>query len=451
MKPDGRWQSLGTFRLWLTPGMGVKRYIALAVGGVLLLILGVVGLSLWMFGDERSAISAPIEEFLTSSNWYAFGAVIALVLAVAGIVVSAVAIARLNRSLLSNWMARPGDAARLLNRKVMLAKGPKIVALGGGSGLSNLLRGLREHTSNLTAVVAVSDNGGSSGRLRAEYDMPAPGDLTDCLAALSDNESELTRLLQYRFKRGKELSGHTFGNLLIATLTEMEGDFGQALRVINRLLSLSGHVYPATAQPVNLVVTKEGGVEVMGEEELREAPGAVEALRIEPSAPAGLPEVAAALAEADVVVLGPGSLYSSTIPPVLVPSIRDALNRSGAKLVYVANIMTEVGETDGYDAFQHVEALQRHGVRAPDVVLVNSAPIDPERLKNYVSEGAQVVETAAHRFQSTGIRLQHVPILGRGEYAQHDSAELARVLVQLAQTEGDELPVTNHAPEAALS
>lgn len=451
MKGAGRLKGFDTFRLWLTPGMGVKRFVTLAVLGALLLIVGVVGISLWIFGDERSAISAPIEEFLTSSNWYAFGAGLSLLLVVVGIVVSSLAIARLNRSLLSNWLAHPGDAARLLNRKVMLAKGPKVVALGGGSGLSNLLRGLREHTSNLTAVVAVSDNGGSSGRLRAEYDMPAPGDLTDCLAALSDNESELTRLLQYRFMRGKELQGHTFGNLLIATLTEMEGDFGQALRVINRLLSLSGSVYPATAQPVNLVVTKSGGVEVMGEEQLREAPGAVESLRIEPGTPAGLPEVATALLAADLIVLGPGSLFSSTIPPVLVPSIRESINRSSAKLVYVVNIMTEVGETDGFDAFQHVEALQRHGVRAPDVVLVNSTPIDPERLQNYVSEGAQQVETAANRFEAAGIRLEHVAMLGRGEYAQHDSPELARVLVALAAPNSGNVALTRPAPEAALS
>ncbi len=451
MKGGPNWKGLSTLRLWLTPGMGVKRYVTVAVFGGLLLVLGVVGLSLWFFGDERSVISAPIEEFLTSGNWYAFGAWLSLLLLLSGVVISSVAVAFLNRSLLSNWMPRPGDAARLLNRKVMLAKGPKVVALGGGSGLSNLLRGLREHTSNLTAVVAVSDNGGSSGRLRAEYDMPAPGDLTDCLAALSDNESELTRLMQYRFTRGKELRGHTFGNLLIATVTEMQGDFGQALRVINRLLSLSGSVYPATAQPVNLVVTKEGGVEVTGEEQLREVPGAVQSLRIEPSDPEGPPEVVAALLAADLVVLGPGSLFSSTIPPALVPAIRDAINRTDAKLVYVANIMTEVGETDGFDAFAHVEAITRHGVRAPDVVLVNSTPIDPERLKNYVSEGAQVVEASTAAFAEAGIRLMPVPMLGRGEYAQHDSVMLARVLAEMAVASVEPEPLTQQAPEAALS
>ncbi len=442
---------LGTWRLWLTPGMGVKRYVGLAVAGALLLIFGAVGLALWSFGDERSVISEPIEQMLTSADWYSFGAWVSLVMLVAGAVLATAAVAGLNRSLLSNWLQHPDDAARLLNRKVQLAKGPRVVALGGGSGLSNLLRGLREHTSNLTAVVAVSDNGGSSGRLRAEFDMPAPGDLTDCLSALSANESELARLLQYRFTRGKELSGHTFGNLLITTLTEMEGDFARALKVINRLLDLSGSVYPAAAQPVNLVVTKANGVEVEGEEQLREVAGAVDSVRTIPEAPVGLPEVGQALVEADLIVLGPGSLFSSTIPPVLVPSVQDALNRSGAKLVYVSNIMTEAGETDGFDAFDHVAALMRHGVRKPDVVLLNSMAVDPGRLVKYHSEGADLVTAARERFSEAGIELLEVPLLARGAYAQHDSDRLAAILAGLAQRATHKAPGALKQPEVALS
>lgn len=410
----------------------MKRYVTLAVGGVLILIVGAVGLSLWAFGDERSSISEPIEDFLTSSTWYMLGAVLSAVLLVGGAIVAVLAVARLNRSLLSNWLSHPGDVARLLSRKVQLAKGPRIVAIGGGSGLSNLLRGLRKYTSNLTAVVAVSDNGGSSGRLREAYDMPAPGDLTDCLAALSDNESELTRLLQFRFTRGEDLMGHTFGNLLIATLTEMEGDFGQALRVINQLLNLSGSVYPATAQAVHLVVMKEGGAEVKGEKQVREVPGAVETLRIEPPDPIALPEVVKALREADLVVLGPGSLFSSTLPPLVVPSIRDALNESDAKLVYVTNIMTEVGETDGFNAVKHVLALAGHGVKLPDVAVVNNAPIDQERMRNYISAGSELVTVTPSDFAGVGVELVRAPILGKGEYAQHDSDKLAEVLVSIA-------------------
>lgn len=438
-----------SLRLWLTPGIGVKRFVALALTGGLGLTLGVVGVTLWLFGEERSVLSAPIEEYLTSSTWYAYGGWLSAALVAAGVSLSAAAIAGLNRSLLSHWLRKPKDAALLLNRKVHLAKGPKIVALGGGSGLANLLRGLRAHTSNLTAVVAVSDDGGSSGRLREAYGMPAPGDLTDCLAALSDNELELTQLLQYRFARGEELKGHTFGNLLITTVMEMEGDFARAVHVINRLLNISGRVYPATPQPVKLVSKKASGETVFGEHLVREVPGAVEELRIEPANPPGLPEVASAIVAADLVVMGPGSLFSSSLPPALVPSVREAINTSRAKLVYVVNIMTEPGETDGFDAFDHVHALARHGVRYPDVVLVNSGAVDRSRLLKYRSSGAQVVAPARARFEEAGINLVELPMVGRGEFAQHDPERLAGILKEFANgAHANKLAAMSEAPAA---
>ena len=224
MKP--RRTGLDAWRLWLVPGMGVKRHVALAVLGGLVMVLGVVGAVLWWFNERRETIAEPIETVLVSGPWQRLGGWASLLLVLAGVAVATWAVGRLNRSLLSNWMPRPQDAAELLYQRVLLGRGPRIVILGGGTGTSNLLRGLREHTSNLTAVVAVSDDGGSSGRLRKAFDMPAPGDLTDCLAALSNRESSLSRLLQHRFSRGDELRGHTFGNLLITTLREFEGDFG---------------------------------------------------------------------------------------------------------------------------------------------------------------------------------------------------------------------------------
>src|SRR5690606_33748168 len=228
---DGRWvvtakrthSALDTWRLWMVPGMGVKRHVSVAVLGALILVGGVIGGVLWGYNERRQVLSGPIEEALVSDGWQRYGGWASLLLILIGAVIATAAVARLNRSLLSNWLARPEEAARVLHRRIRLGRGPKIVILGGGSGASNLLRGLREHTSNLTDVVAVSDDGGSSGRLRRAFDMPPPGDLTDCLAALSDYESSLSRLLQYRFVRGAELSGHTFGNLLITTLMEVEG------------------------------------------------------------------------------------------------------------------------------------------------------------------------------------------------------------------------------------
>ena len=422
-----------TWRFWLTPGMGVKRHVVLAVLGALLLVLGVIGAVLWTLNGRRREISSPIEHVLVSGTWRASGGYVSLALVVLGVLVAVIAVGRLNRSLLSNWMPSPSQAAVLLHRRLSLARGPRIVALGGGSGLSNLLRGLRGYTSNLTAVVTVSDDGGSSGRLRAAFDMPPPGDLTDCLAALSDNELEVSRLLQYRFARGEELKGHTFGNLFITTLTEVEGDFGQAIRVLNRLLNLSGAVYPVTGRPVTLLVTKSDGEVIRGESRARECAGPARSVALEPDAAEAVPEVVAALQQADLVVLGPGSLFTSTLPPILVPAVHEALQSSATEIVYVCNIMTEAGETDAFDAYAHVDALARHLGRLPDVVVLNSAPVDEARVEAYRAEGAAVVDASLGRFGEIGVEVLHLPLLGTGPVAQHDSERLAAWLVELAR------------------
>lgn len=420
-------------RYWLAPGMGVKRHVALAVTGTLLLIVGVIGAMLWLFSGSRQAISAPIEDVLVSGSWLNYGLALSLLVTVAGLVTAILAVGRLNRSLLSNWMARPHEAAEVLHHRLQLSRGPKIVAFGGGTGLSNLLRGLRSYSSNLTAVVTVSDDGGSSGRLRLAFGMPAPGDLSDCLAALSDNELELSRLLQYRFERGLELQGHTFGNLLITTLTEVEGDFGRAARALNSLLNLSGSVYPATAEPVSLCVRKESGAVVRGESMVRMTPGAVSDVSIEPEEAGTLPEVIRDIGLADLIVLGPGSLFTSTIPPLLVREVRQALLETKASLLYVCNIMTESGETDGMGAFEHVMKLREHLGRSPDWVVVNSTPVDPERLEAYQQEGAQVVEVDPDRLAGEGVRVAQLDLLSGGPYAQHDADALAKWLIALCK------------------
>lgn len=429
MSTNDRLRHLLSMRFWLAPGMGVKRHVVLAVAGTLLLIVGVIAAMLWLFAGNRQAISEPIEGVLVSGAWLRYGLFAALLFIAAGVATTSVAVGRLNRSLLSNWMPRPHEAAEVLHRRLQLSRGPRIVALGGGTGLSNLLRGLRVYSSNLTAVVTVSDDGGSSGRLRTAFGMPAPGDLSDCLAALSDNELEVSRLLQYRFERGQELQGHTFGNLLITTLTEVEGDFGRAVRALNTLLNLSGSVYPATTEPVTLCAHKESGIEVQGESAVRETAGAVRSVTIEPAQVSSLPEVAREIAAADMVVLGPGSLFTSTIPPLLVSEVRSALLTTKAPLLYVCNIMTECGETDGFSAFEHVVKLRAHLGRSPDWVIVNSTPVDPERLQAYEEEGAQVVEVEPERFDAEGIRVAELEVLGSGRYAQHDAAALASWLI----------------------
>ena len=430
-------QQLSVMRLWLTPGMGVKRHVALAAVGTLLLVFGVVAGALWLLDDiggSRQAISQPIEDLLVGSPWRMYGGWVALTTVLLGIVLAVLAIGRLNRSLLSNWMPQPRDAALVLHRRLSLAKGAKIVAIGGGTGLSNLLRGLRHYSSNLTAVVTVSDDGGSSGRLRSAFDMPAPGDLSDCLAALSDNELEVSRLLQYRFDRGEELSGHTFGNLIITTLTEVEGDFAKAIRVLNSLLNLTGSVYPVSPEPISLTVVKQSGEEVKGESKVSTVEGAIDRLMIEPMRPRATPEVISSILNAEVVVLGPGSLFTSTLPPLLVPGVQRALVQARARVVYICNIMTEAGETDGFSVFDHVQALYQHLGRYPDQVVVNATSVDPERQASYELEGATVVTFDPEPFNRLGIEVVSLPLLGAGPHAQHDSLTLAAWLAETARS-----------------
>ena len=420
-----------SWRYWLTPGMGVKRHVALAVAGGALFALGAAAAVMWLLGEGRQTAAEPIEGVLASPAWALFGGWSALAALVTGVWLAAWAVGRLNRSLLSNWLPEPSEAGSRLYERLRRARGPRIVALGGGTGLSRLLRGLRSATSNLTAVVAVSDDGGSSGRLRAAFGMPAPGDLVDCLAALSDDEAALGRLLAYRFSRGAELQGHTFGNLFLTTLTEVEGDFGEALRTANRMLDLWGAVYPATARPVQLWVRKRDGREIVGERHAHEGGGAIAEVRLNPSDPEALPEVLAALASAQLIVLGPGSLYTSTLPPLLVPGVRAAMLSSPAMLVYVCNIMTEDGETTGLDAWDHVCAIHDHAGRYPDLVVVNDQPLDERRLAAYAEEQATLVHVDSSRFAAAGIRVERLALLDEGAHAQHDPERLAASLLAL--------------------
>lgn len=428
--PLTRWNR---WRLWLVPGMGVKRHVAMAVLGTLLLVAGVVASVLWSLQGNREVLSDPIEQVLVSGSWLRFGGWLSALLSFTGLFLAIRSVSGLNRSLLSNWVTRPNDMAVVIHRQLSLSKGPRIVALGGGTGLSNLLRGLRNHTSNITAVVAVSDDGGSSGRLRAAFDMPAPGDLVDCLAALSDNELEVGKLLEYRFSRGGELKGHTFGNLFITTLMEVEGDFAQAVRVLNSILNICGVVYPMSAEAAVLETTKTSGEVVVGESNVRDVPGAVSQVRLKPEKPRAVPEVAQAILEADLVVLGPGSLFTSTVPPLLVPETRDALARTRAIVVYVCNVMTEAGETNGFSVWGHVEALAKHAGRFPDRVVINSTPVDVSRLARYRAEGADLVTFDATPLRARDVGIDELDVLSSGPHAQHDSELLARWLIQVSK------------------
>ncbi len=433
MRKDGSAALPTRLRLWLAPGMGVKRFVFIAILGVLVTAAGVVAGALWLLADARAAIATPVESVLVSRDWRRFGGWASLLAVLVGLGTGMAAITALNRSLLSNWMPRPRDAAVVLHQRLLRSRGPRIVAFGGGTGLSNLLRGLRDGTSNLTAVVTVADDGGSSGRLRAAFGMPAPGDLSDCLAALSDDEQQVGRLMQYRFERGDAFKGHTFGNMLITTVSEVEGDILRATRALNRMLDISGAVWPVTASAVTLTAEKASGVRVEGESRIASVPGRVDRLRLEPQDVPAAPEVTEAVTSADLIVLGPGSLFTSVVAPLLVPGVGSALREASAPIVFVCNIMTEAGETDGMDAAEHVTAIHTHLGRWPDIVIVNDVPVDAPRRDAYRGEDAEEVRIDRSALALLGLHVEAAPLLAEGRYAQHDSVRLADVVLDVAQ------------------
>ncbi|MEZ4632040.1 MAG: uridine diphosphate-N-acetylglucosamine-binding protein YvcK [Deinococcales bacterium] len=423
-----------SWRLWFTPGIRVKRYVLSAMLGALIMMIGGIFGILWLVQANRQIISAPIEDVLVSQGWSRLGGWLSGLTILLGAAIATIAVALLNSSLLTRLSSHKRQTAVILHERLALSKGPHIVAIGGGTGLSNLLRGLRQHSSNITAVVAVSDDGGSSGRLRTAFDMPPPGDLVDCLAALSDLESEVSKLLEYRFERGNELKGHTFGNLFITTLTEVEGNFAKAIRVMNSLLNICGAVYPVSAEAVSLRVQKDSGQWISGESQVSKIGGSVSRVTIEPKHPALVEEVGLAISEADIIVLGPGSLFTSVLPPVLVPEAKQLMLMCKAPIIYICNVMTEVGETDHFDAWRHVEAIAKHLGRYPDWVIVNSTPIDLSRLASYTKEGSEVVKFDAHPFDIHHVKVAYIDVLrDKGPYAQHDSDKLAKWLISCAK------------------
>jgi uncharacterized cofD-like protein len=417
---------------WFVPGMGVKRYALLIAFGLTILLIGFFQFA--RIGPWRAFFSEVIGQIgaLIPGRWplWMTGAL----LFAFGVMVVGAGIGGLNRSILRAIGAQPLETLDMIYARRALSRGQRIVAIGGGTGLSNLLSGLKRYSSNLTAIVAVTDDGGSTGRLRAALGMPAPGDLTDCYAALSDSPL-LSSLLTHRFTRGEGLEGHTFGNLLLATLSEERGDFAEATLAVNAILQVRGQVIPATSAAAVLVAELEDGTRVIGESKLRDRPEGVriERLRLEPAALPAMPQAIDAIRNAELVVIGPGSLYSSVIPPLLVPEVGAAIRATPAKIIYIVNIMTEAGETDGMSALDHVRALQAHLGRVPDIVLVNTAPISQEMLERYRAERAEPSRVEPAAFRAAGIRA-HGAILTRSGGGQHDPDELSAALVRLFPT-----------------
>jgi uncharacterized cofD-like protein len=324
-------------------------------------------------------------------------------------------------------------------------RGLNVVALGGGTGLSTLLRGLKEYAArrredraklaqpiaDLTAIVTVTDDGGSSGRLRRENRVLPPGDIRNCMVALSQDEDLLGHLFQYRFHAGRGLIGHNFGNLFLTALTHVTGDFAEAVRVSSKVLAIRGRIFPSTVSNVSLVATLEGGRKVHGETRITASRTPIKRLALLPRSVRPLPKAIEAIQQADLIVLGPGSLYTSILPNLLIPEIAAAIARSKAPRVYIANLMTQPGETSGYALADHLRAIQRHtSQRVIDWVVANRQPVSPAVARRYRADGAEPVSVDLPDLQKLGYRVVLDNLLEEHGVIRHNPARLARLLIE---------------------
>ncbi|MGE5453649.1 MAG: gluconeogenesis factor YvcK family protein [Methylocystaceae bacterium] len=309
---------------------------------------------------------------------------------------------------------------------------PRIVVLGGGTGLSMLLRGLKQYTEFLTAIVTVSDDGGSSGWLRRELGMMPPGDIRRCLVALATTENLMEQVIQHRFKQGEGLQGHTLGNLLLTAMTEITGDFMIAVTEVSKILAIRGRVLPAALQMVTLGAQMSDGQVVFGETAIRAYPASISRIFLDPEEVVAPPEALQAIAEADMIILGPGSLFTSLLPNLMVPVLKAAMVNATCPRVYVCNIMTEHGETDGFTAAEHLRMIYQHiGQPCLDYAVVNNRVITSEVAARYRSEEAYPVEYDCAEIEALGVKPITADLLGEGVLAWHDSARLSQVLLEL--------------------
>jgi uncharacterized cofD-like protein len=430
---------------WLTPGLKVKRFLVLIPVGLLPVVIGVALLVNIRNTDYYDWLDHQILNRLhvdIADMRFYLPAGITLILI--GLVLILSALIAVNRSIVG--VISPENLESLpevIQRKRALNQGARIVVIGGGTGLSTLLRGLKQYSSNLTAVVTMTDDGGSSGLLQQQLGgMPPPGDIRNCLVALADAEPLMQELFQFRFETQNDndgLSGHSFGNLLIAAMTRITGDFETAVEKTSEILAIRGRVLPSTVESVSLVGMLADGREVTGETKIVKDAAAIEQIKLCPEAPTPPQEVLEAIRDADIVILGPGSVFTSVIPNLLVGPISQELARSRALRIYICNVMTQPGETDGYTASQHVAAIEKHlpalptGKKIVDYVLVNDARPSLEAMERYAKTGADVVSPDIEAIKSMGYHPITGKFLSETQLVRHDSERLSRAILHLWQ------------------
>jgi len=405
------------FLKWFYPGIGVKRWIGLSSFGVILVVLG----SSHLRSEEHWVIQ-----------------VLDGIIIFSGIILLILGIKRMIRSFMAAFVPVSKDSPELVDilyKKKQLGRGPKLAALGGGTGLSTLLTGLKEYTSNITAIVTVADDGGSSGRLRQQFDILPPGDIRNCLVALADAPALMRELFQFRFDKSSELSGHSFGNLFITAMTRVTGDFEKALKETSKVLALRGQVIPSTLNSVVLVALHKDGTVTEGETQIPKARIPISKVSLKPYQPTATPEAIKVIKEAGIIVLGPGSLYTSIIPNLLIKEITDSLVASDAIKVYVCNIMTQPGETDGFSVSDHIKALVAHShPRIFDYCIVNSGEIPASILERYAQDNSSPVARDTKNIRNMGYRvIEGETVTIENDVVRHDPVKLAKIILGLVE------------------
>lgn len=422
---------IGSTWKWLYPGLGVKRWLILLGVGLFLLSLGVSFFYVQIYRAVELPGSVSLVAYLVTlqflPRWLR-----GLLLASAGLGCVAAAVLQLSKSLVSAFYRSDRESIiDVIYRRRARRRGPNVVAIGGGTGLSTLLRGLKKWTDNLTAILTVADDGGSSGRLRRELGLLPPGDFRNCIAALAEAEPLMTLLFQYRFGEGVGLDGHSFGNLFIAAMAGVTGDFGQAVLQSSKVLAVRGRVLPSTMRSVTLCAelaeapeSSERPSQVLGESSIPQAGAPIERVFLQPDDVRGYGESVRALLDADVIVVGPGSLYTSILPNLLVQDIAAALCASEALKIYACNLATQVGETDGYDVRDHVRAIYAHvGQSFFDYVLAN----DNMEVKTPENWKAQMVSPTS----DGTYRLWEADLVDAQKPWRHDPDKLARSIIDI--------------------
>jgi uncharacterized cofD-like protein len=417
---------------WMAPGLFVKRWMVISAVGLTLIFLG---LAIWIKLTPIFRITEFVSDtlgFLTNllPNYVSGPLILAL-----GLFFVFWGQSRTVGSI--SEVLQPDNDQELVD--VLLAhrrlnKGAKIVVVGGGTGLSTLLRGLKHYSANITAIVTVADDGGSSGRLRREMGMLPPGDIRNCIGALADEEKLLTELFQYRFKAGDGLSGHSFGNLFLTAMAEITGDLEMAAIACSKVLAVRGKVLPATLDDVKLWAEMEDGRYVEGESNIPEAQGRIRRIGCLPESPKALPAVLKAIKAADYIIIGPGSLYTSILPNLLIPEIQTAIAKAKVPRIYICNVMTQPGETDNYTVSDHLTAIdQVSSARLYDAVLVQRNPPSAPVLKKYAAENSHPVYLDRQAVIEKGCRIVLANVMQEDEKShqvRHDPQRLARVLMR---------------------